>query len=120
MSVDEFEERWAVSRSELDRLEELNSKDELIGAWRAVDGEGRPAGDLHAVVVLRNGTVTDRNADGSVGVAKDVAELIADQDELRHPATDEDTEQWIDVVTGPDGRFVRFLDERPAETPGLR
>ena len=119
MSGETREARWAVSEDEMGRLEELRSSDELVATFTDVDDEGRPRGDTWRVVVLRDGTVTNRNADGTLGVPEEVRDLVGGEDTLYHPRLDgadeyDETHSWVDVVVGPDGAFVARADATPA------
>ena len=113
-------ERWALSSADVGRIRELRSGDELTATFQDTDDDGAFVGDIHRVVVLRNGTVTNRNWDGTVGIADDVRAMIGSEDTLYHE--DEEggvltTEAWLDVVVSPDGSYVRAL--RPSELSEL-
>lgn len=119
MADETREARWAVTEAEMGRIETLRSGDELMATYTATDGDGGPVGDTHQVVVLRDGTVTNRNWDGTLGVSEEVSEMVGDEDELYHPNPDdpgefEATDRWVDVTVGPEGEFVSLRGQSPA------
>lgn len=101
-----MKERWAFSESELANPAKCKSDDELVAYvdldddWGGVEGQG--------VVVYRNGKVSDRFDDGTVGLPKGLAELAGDVESLLHP-DGEETAAWKNVETNDQGDFVRFL-----------
>lgn len=108
-------ERWVFTDYELKNfrvLSKCSGLDEFLA-----DG-----GAELAVIVLRNGTTTNRWEDGTVGVPPRVADL-ADFDELpikpKHKRAfddfgDEDTaaENWRDVYVDKNGKFLGFAEPR--------
>jgi hypothetical protein len=123
-NTEQREERWALSESEMTHIERLNSNDELMGTYQYTDKNSRPVGDLHQVVVRRNGTVTNHNMDGTIGVSKEVREFLESEDSLYHPVRDgngdatddysEMTTQWRNVVVNREGNFVSWAEDKPA------
>jgi len=101
-----MKERWAFSKSELDNPTECRGDDELVAYVDLDDGYGGTDGQQ--VVVYRNGRVSDRYADGTVGISEGLMILTDMVDELLHP-NGEDTEGWRDVETNKAGVFIRFL-----------
>lgn len=95
-------ERWAFSPSELTASQGLNAKDELIA---------HPANWEQGVIVLRNGEVSNRWEDGTVGVPPLERAFAESVETLRHPGTAELTEGWYDVWVLPDGRLAAFRAE---------
>ena len=112
------QERWALSEADEARIDALNSNDELFGTWVETDTEGHPVGDTHVVVIQRNGVVTNRYRDGTIGVPEHVRALLESEDALYHPLDGESeiktTAKWVDVFVGPDGSFKGLVPESPA------
>lgn len=94
----ERKERWAFSASEIP--ERCNSNDELHASVGSYD-----------VLVKRNGEITNRYADGTIGVTStDQVEASACED-YAHPVGHgrfEGTETFADVICDEEGRFLRF------------
>lgn len=105
--AEETTERWAVTAEEADRIETLSGSDELMCT---VESE---SGVAYQVVVQRNGTVTNRNWDGTIGVPEDVRDLANSEDVLYHAVDDgfEETQKWVNVIVGPEGEFLSFADQ---------
>jgi len=99
-------ERWAFSRDELDHADDCDGSDELV-AYIDVDDDGNGT-EGFGIVVYRNGEVSNRFDDGTVGVPKEFAALANDCESLVHPDGNE-TDAWCDVeVDKETGRFIRF------------
>jgi len=99
------QERWAMSEEESALPFALNSYDELIA-----DARDPENGELleQGIIVSRNGEVSNRWDDGTVGVPADVAELADAEDTLYHP-NGEETDVWRDVEVDDDGSLLRLL-----------
>jgi hypothetical protein len=97
----ELTERWAFTDRELSNPAACCGFDELIADV--------PFEDL-GVLVQRNGNVTNRWVDGTVGIPADIAELAVACESLYNSRTNELAEEWRDVVTNPAGEFLRFKE----------
>lgn len=107
--AEEKTERWAVSDEEIERFDTLKGDDELLCTVTLTDEESIPTGEAYQVVVLRNGTVTNRNWDGTIGVPEAIRDLAASEEILYHPAADgtlKETSRWVEVAVGPDSEFL--------------
>ena len=102
-------ERWAFTQSELEHPCELTSLDELVASVKFHCEE--TGNTLDAVIVYRNGTVSNRWADGTAGIPELIAELAGEDESPYNPDTDEPADTWRDVEVDDEGRFVRFLPE---------
>lgn len=100
-------ERWCFTDFEMKKPTMCNSTDEFLA-----DGDAELA-----VVVLRNGTVTDRWEDGTTGVPPHCAQM-ADLDESpinpgnrRQMFNEEDhyADNWRDVYVDKNGKFLGFV-----------
>lgn len=100
-------ERWAFSKSELADPAACNGYDDLIALVTIYDDEGGEAIAEEKVIVYRNGEVSNRFADGTIGIPPELAELTDEEETLLHPDGDE-TEVWRDVDADADGNFLRF------------
>lgn len=102
-------ERWVFTELELcheSLLKDTCNRDEEFMA--VVPGEET------AVLVLRDGSPTNRWVDGTVGVPQDIQELASEVETLN--ATDNDdssmcdlADTWRDVLVNEFGNFVKFL-----------
>lgn len=105
-------ERWAFSDAELKNPQACNGFDELVAD--EIIGYNKQENRLIygeiGVLVQRNGTVTNRYADGTIGVANDVAEL-AGEDESPCHTDGTPCDNWRDVETNDKGEFIRFANE---------
>jgi|GEM_PF-1401097 len=104
-------ERWVFTDAELEEKDKsgLNAYDEFIAQVAEADS-GEPIG----IVAYRNGEVSNRFDDGTVGVPNDLIEM-ADQEDSYTTLDGELAENWRDVVVDDDGNFVEFADEEPVE-----
>jgi hypothetical protein len=96
-------ERWAVSDKvkETD-LEKMNSYDELFAL---VDGN-------EAVVVYRNGEVSNRYFDGTVGISQKDKAIAEHTDNVFEVIDDEVVEcVWVDVEVDDSGNYIRLIDK---------
>jgi len=96
-------ENWHMSARDISHPRQCNGNDELI----ANVGDG--------VIVLRNGTATDRHGDGTPGVSKQMQAKAAACDQFTHvhPGGDLLTSKRKAVLVDADGEFVSF-DDKPA------
>ena len=107
-------ERWAFSEKELADPYACHSHDELLAS---VPNPDDPEKSLEqGIIVYRNGTVSNRWEDGTVGVPAEVAELANDEETLYHP-DDELTEAWRDVCVGDDGSFLAWAGSTSKRAP---
>lgn len=94
-------ERWAFLASELDNLQACRADDEFIA---------RPTEETElGVIVYRNGQVSNRWEDGTVGISPEVREL-ADDTESLHSLNGEEIIGWRDVEVSEDGRPVEVME----------
>ena len=108
-------ERWCFTYHELKNPGSCKRDDEFVAVL--------PISEV-GVVVLRDGTVTDRWEDGTVGVPRlakqhaNAAEVlwkpVYSGNNLAQNDQDEETHAWRDVLADQNGRFVRFMDARRA------
>ena len=109
-------ERWVFTGKELeecdDWLRQFSRSDDMfvtggIPCGEPVDGEV-PRTEL-GVIVHRNGEVTNRWADGTVGVPSEIKKLAAEEESLIRCSRAADlAEHWTDVVHDGNGQFVCF------------
>lgn len=101
------EERWAFSQSELNSPAACKGDNELVAYvdldddWDGVEG--------YSIIVYRNGKVSNRFSDGTVGMPRELANLANDVESLLHP-DGEETAEWRDVTVDKDGNFLRFVE----------
>lgn len=100
-------ERWAFSAGELDTPQGLMSTDELVATLPS------PYHEV-AVLVQRNGEVTNRYEDGTAGLSDEIRELAGECESLYHPNDDEVTAEWRQVYVTDEGVFIGFVPD--AET----
>jgi len=100
-------ERWAFTQSELKRPHGLTSHDELVASVKFYCEE--TGNTLDAVIVYRDGTVTNRWADGTAGIPDLIAELAAEDESPYNPETHEAADTWRDVRVDTEGGFVAFV-----------
>ena len=88
-------ERWAFSESELAAPTQCSANDDLVGEvpYEYAEENGIECG----IIVYRNGRVSNRWDDGTVGVPTEAAELARECETLYHPNTNETTAVWADV-----------------------
>jgi len=110
-------ELWAFTDYELatDAYKNARRDDEFFATVRLDDStEDR---DESNVIVLRNGEVTDRFTDGTVGVPDQVKRLAAGEETLfrlwqpdkAEPGYDDEVaERWRYVLVDDNGGFMRF------------
>jgi hypothetical protein len=105
-------ERWVFTVAELALLDQGGefhgeATDEFI-AYPV------PQAPQHGVIVQRDGTVTNRFADGTVGVPEDQQEL-ANECESLWTDMDQDglAEDWRDVLVEDTGEFIRLVEAGP-------
>lgn len=100
-------ERWAFSEEESALPFACNSYDELT---TTVPDPYNPGEHCElAVIVYRNGEVSNRWSDGTAGLPAEVVEMAAEEETLYHPDTDEYTDVWRDVEVDDDGNLLRLL-----------
>jgi hypothetical protein len=118
-------ERWVFTLPELEHPERCSRGDVFL-AWVDTEGDGKDETDVQ---VDRRGRVSNTWGDGTCGVTAPVRALAADVEEYTIPIStyDDGTErggmaeageyadQWRDVVTDSEGRFVRFADKSRPE-----
>ena len=100
-------ERWAFTQSELEHPCELTSLDELVASVKFHCEE--TGNTLDAVIVYRNGTVSNRWADGTAGIPELIAELAGEDESPYNPETHEAADTWRDVRVDTEGGFVAFV-----------
>lgn len=103
-----YKERWAFSRGELADPAACTAYDDLIALVDVYDDYDCII-DTHEIIVSRNGEVSNRWGDGTVGVPPEIAELAAEVETLLHPDGDV-ADVWRDCEADADGKFIRFLD----------
>ncbi len=110
--------RWCFTAWEVNQPQRCLASDEFIAY--------APDELTQGVVVLRDGTVTDRWEDGSTGVPPRARSLARACEELYKPTyfetrnlaqneQDELADIWRDVLTNSQGHFLRFTDSRRDE-----
>jgi hypothetical protein len=114
------QERWCFSSADLQQPENCHSYDELVanvitgegGASRSVEFDNEEQTD---VIVYRNGIVTNKFDDGTIGVPKEIQKLADDVEELVNPRgnTDETAfcNVWRNVWTDETGVFLGWAPE---------
>lgn len=105
-------ERWAFCFGELAHPEACHSLDELTATVLDPDGSGERL--EQAVIVYRNGEVSNRWEDGTAGVPADVAELAAEEENLCNPKFGQCADTWADVYVDPTGAFAGWANGVPA------
>lgn len=104
-------ERWAFCESELADPAKCNTYDELTTSVIDPDNPGEHL--EQGVIVYRNGEVSNRWDDGTVGIPADVTELAAEEETLYHPDLDEYTDVWADVLTDDSGAWQGWAEKTP-------
>jgi len=93
-------ERWCRTESEV--LEKCNSQDEFYVF---------PVINVDGVIVKRNGTVTNRWADGTRGVPEGIAKLAANEESPYSCETDEEAVEWLNVYADhKTGAFIALRE----------
>jgi hypothetical protein len=95
-------ERWAFLPSELDNLQACRAEDEFVASLPLEEME-------LGVIVYRNGEVSLRWEDGTVGIPPEIRELADEQDTL-HSLKGEEICGWYDVEVSEDGRPLRLCE----------
>lgn len=98
-------ERWAFLASELDNLQACKAEDEFV-AYPALEQT-----EL-GVIVGRNGQVSNRWEDGTVGIPPEVRE-VADETDSLHSLSGEEIIGWRDVEVSEDGQPLRLCEVTP-------
>ena len=106
-------ERWCFTQYELENPEMCFSDDPLV-AYLGRDENDVPISTM-GVIVLRNGLVTHKWEDGTIGVPEECRRLAGDVEVLTKPIyygsniayneDDEVTVKWKNVWVGEQGRF---------------
>lgn len=96
-------ERWAFAESELANPAACKAHDELIGAVPYECG----------IIVYRNGEVSNRWEDGTVGVPAETRELADECECLFNPQRNETTDVWADVFVDYDGAWLGWAGATP-------
>jgi hypothetical protein len=106
------QERWCFSLYDLQHPENCKGYDEL---YAYVSGETENDEETD-VVVYRNGTVTNKFGDGTVGVPEEIQKQADNIDDLINPSgTSDDTSfcnYWRDVWTDETGAFLGWAPEK--------
>src|SRR5271157_492889 len=97
-------ERWIFCESELANPAACKAYDELLTTVSDPDN-GEETLEL-PVVVYRNGEISNRWADGTVGIPAAVVELAEGEEEYYHPDLDEPADVWADVLTDDAGNWL--------------
>jgi len=110
-------EAWVFTNYELDHPEGCNSQDIFIAAISdsILEEEGFSEG-MGEVQVERNGTVTNRFGDGTVGVPREVMDLAEDEETLYTAYEYEEAYTWRNVESDENGNFVSFVEDK---IPGI-
>lgn len=95
-------QRWAFLPSELDNLSACCAEDEFVASLPLEEM------DL-GVIVYRNGEVSWRWEDGTVGIPPEIRELADEQDTL-HSLRGEEIIGWHDVEVSEDGQPLRICE----------
>jgi len=103
-------ERWVFTKAQLKNPKGLRRDDELI----ALVTPDEPSEGVD-VIVYRNGEVSNRFGDGTVGLPEEVYVAAQDEDKLFDEEEDDWADNWRDVIVDADGNFVRFADEESAQ-----
>ena len=101
-------ERWAVTRKQRVNPSKLRSDDELIAHPYGLTDD--LMAEERGVIVLRNGTVTNRYGDGTRGVSKNAQRAAGNAESLFDEEAGEMTEFWIDVEVSNQGSFRMMAD----------
>lgn len=100
-------ERWCFTAHELKHPRQCRRTDEFLASVPPDEYGGR------AVIVLRDGTVTNRWDDGTVGVPPAAQQHADMEEEIYRLGTHGylvPTEAWRDVMADAKGRFLSFTD----------
>jgi len=108
------QERWCFTAYELEHPEDCKSHDEFV-ADLGGDQEGLIS-EL-GVLVQRNGDVTNRWGDGTVGVGDEYRQLADKSDTLVKPyrqagESDVYADTWREVIVDKEGKFVAWAAEK--------
>jgi hypothetical protein len=90
-------ERWAFTPSERKNPAGCRREDEFVASWANVD---------QGVIVLRDGTVTNRWDDGTAGVPREI-QGFAEHFTAGLSRNGEPIDGWYDVIVS-NGAFVRW------------
>jgi hypothetical protein len=104
-------ERWAFCESELAHPAECKTHDELVGEVPYEYGEENRI--ECGIIVYRNGHVSNRFEDGTVGVSAEARELAGECETLYHPDSNETTDVWADVFVDHDGAWLGWAGPVP-------
>jgi hypothetical protein len=101
------QERWCFTEEELKYPQTCHGTDELVAHVYLQQLLGFPEIDEN-IIVLRNGTVTDRYEDRRDPVSPEMQDLADAEEDLWHPVTHEWVSEWRDVFVDKDGNFVNW------------
>jgi len=103
-SMPVHEARLVFTQDEIDRNGAgCREKDEFVSNY---------VGSADLVVVTRDGKITNRWSDGTVGVPDDVRDLVEMEEEYYRPDTDESADTWRDCIVYDDGTVARFKESQ--------
>lgn len=95
-------ERWSFTNRELKHPKTCRADDEFMVLLDEEESE-------LPVIVYRNGEVSNRYADGTVGVIESNRLAANDQETLYTLDGEDSTFEWRDVEVTDEGEFVRFF-----------
>ena len=112
-------EQWVFTDYELKHPEQCKSEDIfVVDISESILEEEGFGEDMAEVQVYRNGTVTNRFGDGTVGVPRKVMDLAEDEETL-YAAFDNSYDEaytWRNVEVDAEGNFISFVEDK---IPGI-
>lgn len=104
-------ERWIFCESELANPAACTGYDEFVTTVSDPDN-GLETLEL-GVIVYRNGTISSRWEDGTVGLPPEVVELAEAEEEYYSPDLDEPADVWADVLVGDRDEWLGWAGTPP-------
>ena len=106
------QERWVFADNELKNPKNCKSNDEFIAMVTMGDEDAARWGGETDVIIRRDGTPTNRFADGTAGVPQEIQDIAKEIECLHIPGDSwELADSWRDVICDKNGKFVRFVPE---------
>src|SRR4051812_39717307 len=92
-------ESWGFTESELQKPAKSKAGDVFVALPRDYEV---------GIMVLRNGQVTNRWADGTTGLTPENRDVAAAEETLYNESIDVYADNWRNVVVDNNGNFIRF------------
>jgi hypothetical protein len=111
-------ETWVFTSIDLENPQNCRASDECIAVVKSSFGlryrnrANAPKYPVNTfeIIILRNGTVTNQFADGSIGVPEELREAAQESDSIYRVQKRKtvNAQEWREVIVGEKGEFIRF------------